>query len=941
MRLWFFIFLITLLNRASSQNADFKIIDAPSLEVYDLLKDSKGYIWLAHDLGLSRYDGRNFVNFSHPQQRALSMTDLCEDKQGRIWCHNFEGQIFYVDQFKLNLLARYRSDEESTFPRIGICGDEMIATSVKGIFTCNTKKLSTKYYILDKGTSSLTVLKNKVLLYGKGTWYLYRPGIGIEKIEPQNFSTQKNENINLQPTGMSDTAFVISNPEGYYYKLVLRNNKLYLLEKKKTNGFINSITIDKNDAWIHTKSASSKENAIDSIVNYNLTDIIKDDNGNIFLSSLKNGLILNYAQSSMSALKATLSDKNDFVRTLVSNGAGFVCGTQKGKILLLSKESSTKTIEILVSNQQAPVEHLYRLNSNEFIAGTSIGLYTINVKDRKVILIDSNIILKDLAITGSDIFVATSKELLKIPISELVNYNKKGSSALKYTSIKTGRTRALVFNKSYHYLLCSFSDGVYKITENGVIQLLFKGERIYASSMETIHGKIIIGTFNQGIFVIDKERIIHITTKEGLLSNSVKAVKKTGDNIWLIFYGFVQKMDANLQLKPIPEIPFKGSTIYDLVEEQNAVYIATANGVYQLKSNPKNYYLGFTSIDFILINGKDTAVNKTKYSHRQNYLQLSLSTSFFHPFNFLRYKYRFFQKQTSDTSWQISGDDQKNFDLIALRPGKYIFEAIAINPIGQPLALPIVQSIEIRPAWYQTIFFKIISFSATILLLLFLTQFYYRHRMQKQRAQYEQMLAIQLERQRIATEMHDDIGAGLSGVRLLSEMATQKLQNVEMQEEVNKIHSSIAELSSKMREVVWSLNIENDSLENLIYFLERQANQLFENSSIRLIVSMPTELIPEIFVPGEKRRHILLTVKEALHNVIKHSNATQCQLIMTTTKGKLLITIADNGKGFEAKSNMEWNNGMRNMKRHVAEVKGTLTIENNSGTVVKIEIPIT
>ena len=202
MKFLFFFILIILSVTGSSQETTFKIIkDVPALEGYDLLKDSKGYIWLGHDLGISRYSGQNFINFSNPQQNALSMTDLWEDNEGKIWCHNFEGQIYYVDQFKLKLLDAYRFAEEPVYPRIGICNDELIATSSKGLFVSNTKTFASKYYFLDEGITALSVLNNQALLYGKGNWYVYRKGEKIKKITAQNFSLSKTGGISLSQTG--------------------------------------------------------------------------------------------------------------------------------------------------------------------------------------------------------------------------------------------------------------------------------------------------------------------------------------------------------------------------------------------------------------------------------------------------------------------------------------------------------------------------------------------------------------------------------------------------------------------------------------------------------------------------------------------------------------------------------------------------------------------
>ena len=86
---WYCVFIF--LCQAPVHSQDLMEIDLPSREVYDLLTDRRGFLWIGHDLGISRYDGSSLIHFSHPQQAALSMTDLVEDSLGRIWCHNFSG----------------------------------------------------------------------------------------------------------------------------------------------------------------------------------------------------------------------------------------------------------------------------------------------------------------------------------------------------------------------------------------------------------------------------------------------------------------------------------------------------------------------------------------------------------------------------------------------------------------------------------------------------------------------------------------------------------------------------------------------------------------------------------------------------------------------------------------------------------------------------------
>src|SRR5258708_21485263 len=113
----------------------------PSTEVYDLFTDSKGFLWIAHNAGISKYDGISFTNFSNPLQSSLATTNLLEDKHGRIWFINFTGQIFYIENGHMTLLIAYKSETESGFPRIGLLNNLLVATSKNGLFICDISTL--------------------------------------------------------------------------------------------------------------------------------------------------------------------------------------------------------------------------------------------------------------------------------------------------------------------------------------------------------------------------------------------------------------------------------------------------------------------------------------------------------------------------------------------------------------------------------------------------------------------------------------------------------------------------------------------------------------------------------------------------------------------------------------------------------------------------------
>ena len=209
-----------------------------------------------------------------------------------------------------------------------------------------------------------------------------------------------------------------------------------------------------------------------------------------------------------------------------------------------------------------------------------------------------------------------------------------------------------------------------------------------------------------------------------------------------------------------------------------------------------------------------------------------------------------------------------------------------------------------------------------------------RKELEKYRAIME---AKDKERNRIAQEMHDDIGSGLTSIRLLSEIAKTRGPSQRM-EEVDKISSTANNLIEKMNEIIWSMNSRNDSLPNLIAYIRHQVVEFFEPFTIKLRIVTP-EYIPETVISGEMRRNIVLAVKEALHNIVKHANATQVE-VHFRLENDLKILVCDNGTGIDQREIRHHNNGLRNMEERMKAIGGDFILNGEEGTIVSFHIPI-
>lgn len=212
---------------------------------------------------------------------------------------------------------------------------------------------------------------------------------------------------------------------------------------------------------------------------------------------------------------------------------------------------------------------------------------------------------------------------------------------------------------------------------------------------------------------------------------------------------------------------------------------------------------------------------------------------------------------------------------------------------------------------------------------------------QNQLQEIEKQLAVlkaqQQERERISADMHDELGAGMTAIRLMSEIARNKMkENTPV--EIDRISSSANEVLNKMNAIIWSMNSGNDTLDNLVSYIRSYAYDYFENTPVNCRVITP-EQVPANELSGDKRRNIFLCVKETLNNALKHSKASEITITISTHTN-LRIMIADNGVGIDLEKIRQFGNGLKNIARRMDSIGGNFTIKADGGTVTTLELPL-
>ncbi len=210
-----------------------------------------------------------------------------------------------------------------------------------------------------------------------------------------------------------------------------------------------------------------------------------------------------------------------------------------------------------------------------------------------------------------------------------------------------------------------------------------------------------------------------------------------------------------------------------------------------------------------------------------------------------------------------------------------------------------------------------------------------------ERQEYEKELAVlrgqQDERNRISADMHDELGSGVTAIRLLSEIARKKTKGNPV-DEITKISFNANELMTKMNAIIWSMNTSNDTLGSTIAYIRSYASEYLDNFKIDYKINTPP-MIPDVELTGGKRRNIFLVVKESLNNIMKHANASSVLINIKTINDHLLIEISDDGIGINPEKLNTFGNGLKNMQRRIESIGGKFSILSQAGTTVTIEVP--
>ena len=466
-----------------------------------------------------------------------------------------------------------------------------------------------------------------------------------------------------------------------------------------------------------------------------------------------------------------------------------------------------------------------------------------------------------------------------------------------------------------------------------------------------------IGTGGGGLSRLKESRVATFTTREGLPDNTISQIlEDDAGNLWLGGdRGIVCVSKHELEDVAAQKIPAAYPQVYGRTEgmlseecisgffpiglktKSGLLWFPTQEGIVVVDPHrrPTEVPPPAVVLEETLVDGVPEAARPLSLAPGQQRLEFRYTGLNFDAPERVRFRYKM---EGLDPGWVEAGSS-RSASFPYLPYGKYRFEVIAANGKGSWNATGASVSVTIKPFLWQTWWFRVPASLALLALIGLTARVVEKRKLQRRLEQLEQERALAHERERIARDLHDDLGSSLARISLLSGLLKAERDNPDqIESHALKISQSADQTVRALEEIVWAVRPGSDSLQSLVEYIAHFANELFEGGAIRCRLDLPHDL-PARPLPPDVRHNIFLVVKEALTNALRHAGAREVLVRAEATAQALEIVVQDDGKGFDINGQRR-GNGLGNMRRRMQAMGGSLSIESRAGqgTTVRLRL---
>ncbi len=727
----------------------------PSMTIYDLFQDSKGFIWLGTDAGIARYDGNKFNTFKIKQSKSNAMSYIQESKDGKIWFMNFSGQIFHTEND--SIVAFEVKDKKGIenlnfqYFMINKEDDTIWFCTNNGWYSYDFKTKQNTFLNISVGTITQN-LRGKILISqeaegGVAEFYQNKwTSTTVEKrIIPsiyRIFSSQKNTLLSCRAT---KSIFEQKNNQWVHSTKfeLLQNQKINIIDIRsdtQENIFIltfSGIYAYNND--LEPLYTNEKKQNILLFQGKGTSDILQDREGNYWVSTLADGLffmpskeVLHYNKTFFPALsddhisKITKDDDNNLL-----------LGLNNGRVAIFNPKKNTITNEYNTGNIKEIEAIKYDTKNKITIIGCGETFLFEKNKNTPLDVVIQASAPKEFTILDNALFIACATGISIASLQQPYNTQPPFSETLSkrfvdkankripihYTlNENTRRTRTVFADNLTKKVWLGYADGLF-CYKNGEItevkwdtkfssspqdkkDIEIKNNSIYAKTITYAGNKIYVGTLTQGIFIFENEKPFkHISTSNGLPSNLCnKIVADDNQNIWIGTDKGVVFLDTKTYEMLIysRQDGLLSEQINDLAIVNNNVWLATSKGLLKLPISQKsiNTVAPQIYISDLFVWEKQVPLQSSKIlNYDENNLKIAFQGLSFRSRGVFKYKYRMLG---IDTSWVYSESVNNFARYPSLPAGKFEFQVKSVNEDGvESIGTAIVEIEVIAPFWKE------------------------------------------------------------------------------------------------------------------------------------------------------------------------------------------------------------------------------------------------
>jgi ligand-binding sensor domain-containing protein len=461
-------------------------------------------------------------------------------------------------------------------------------------------------------------------------------------------------------------------------------------------------------------------------------------------------------------------------------------------------------------------------------------------------------------------------------------------------------------------------------------------KRNVGSIVSDQQGGIWMGNATNGLILYEPagNKFTSFTRADGLPDNQVLALKIVKNNLWVACLNGIAKMDLRtrtlFQVANSKEMQSRSisSNNLGLDEDQQFLYAGLGTSIMQFDAAgaiSKNRHPKFF-VENILLGNDQLLWNpgkKINTSWKNNDVTISFNAINYDDAHDQYYAYRITNGENKN--W-VALDGQRTVVFNNLSAGKHLVEAKVFSPNNRWPAQFTKLSIFISPPYWNTWWFYLLL----ILVLSGIIYSVFRYRI-------NELKKIFVIRSKISHDLHDEVGATLSGIAMYSHLSREQIKSgkiADVERSLSIIQKSAGDMIRKLSDIVWVVNPQHDSLEKLLQKLEEYGTVTAITKNIKMIINAEPG-ISELKLSMESRHNVYLIFKEAINNAIKYSGATVINLGVNSIDRSVEIYLKDNGRGFD-EAGVKKGNGLENMYKRAEEIGATLKVHSiaDEGTLV-------